>query len=567
MPHLFRYFVRRWPGIVRLRPNPSPGPLPMAVTDSEARAAAAELMGVSELYVDFNSVVHMCARSVLADAKVPVPPGTEDDPEGAIVDASLRHLTYLVGMLQPSHVFVAVDGVPPRAKMVQQRSRRYIGVHRAERIHAWDTNAITPGTSFMRRLCAALREWEGACPSTVSGDEEEGEGEQKIFVHIRAGCGLTSTVAVYSLDADILLMALALPQQQRSAVRVVREQDLGGPVQVVSVAELARHVLSDLRAACGPASGSSSCGGGVDADCMLADYVAALGLLGNDFVPSLPGFRIADGAVDAVVRAYATAMMALPGRRLASGGPVALGGLDPDVLGIMVSCLAEEESLAVERTERALEVVASRTLASQTGPSGGEVLLRDSYPVSGCRLTSLAGQGWRMRYHDLVFGVFSPESAQKAAMSYFLSFAWSAAYMRQHCLCRGMHYPYTHAPTAMDLGNVLGARGSMASRALGAAAEDAYMAADRAHTAAVSLGIVDTATWQLMMVLPPQSAHLVPCPAAQRVVAGRAAAAAHMYPVAFRIATYGREKLHECSPMLPGLDADLLVEALVDAAG
>jgi 5'-3' exonuclease len=172
------------------------------------------------------------------------------------------------------------------------------------------------------------------------------------------------------------------------------------------------------------------------------------------------------------------------------------------------------------------------------------------------------GPGWRRRYHEHVFGHHSPDGARGIALAYVLSLAWSAAYMRQRCLSRGLHYPHGHAPTALDLCQALQGRPPLA---LAEAAERAFADADRAHSAGT--GLVDEATWQLMLVLPPQSAHLIEHPGARRVVAGASpsGSAAHMYPRAFRMSTYGRERLHECAPMLPGLDAGLLALALLEA--
>ena len=43
-------------------------------------------------------------------------------------------------------LYIAIDGIPPKGKMKQQRMRRYKSVLEKK---LWDTNAISPGTYFM----------------------------------------------------------------------------------------------------------------------------------------------------------------------------------------------------------------------------------------------------------------------------------------------------------------------------------------------------------------------------------------------------------------------------------
>ena len=87
----------------------------------------------------------------------------------------------LINIIKPKKlIYMAVDGVAPRAKMNQQRSRRFRAAIEAEEkkakeielIAQWkskglkvpeltessfDTNTITPGTTFMHRLSQALK--------------------------------------------------------------------------------------------------------------------------------------------------------------------------------------------------------------------------------------------------------------------------------------------------------------------------------------------------------------------------------------------------------------------------
>jgi 5'-3' exoribonuclease 1 len=85
-----------------------------------------------------------------------------------------QHLHYrLYKLVQPRHVlYLAVDGVAPRAKMNQQRSRRFRSAKEAEVTASeiiarggvnleshkrFDSNCITPGTDFMLKLSIAMQ--------------------------------------------------------------------------------------------------------------------------------------------------------------------------------------------------------------------------------------------------------------------------------------------------------------------------------------------------------------------------------------------------------------------------
>ena len=99
--------------------------------------------------------------------------------------------------------------VAPRAKMNQQRSRRFRSSKEAEKLaatilardgslperDAFDSNCITPGTDFMLKLGLAMRKWiqykqetdplwKNGCDVVVSGPDVPGEGEHKVSVMI-----------------------------------------------------------------------------------------------------------------------------------------------------------------------------------------------------------------------------------------------------------------------------------------------------------------------------------------------------------------------------------------------
>jgi 5'-3' exoribonuclease 1 len=101
-------------------------------------------------------------------------------------------------------VYMAIDGVAPRAKLNQQRSRRFRSAKDtaeatkdlpASEKNVFDSNCITPGTEFLAKVSEhiqyfirkKLKEdplWHGLTV-IFSGHDIPGEGEHKIMQHIR----------------------------------------------------------------------------------------------------------------------------------------------------------------------------------------------------------------------------------------------------------------------------------------------------------------------------------------------------------------------------------------------
>ena len=93
-----------------------------------------------------------------------------------------EYISRLISIVKPKNIlYIAIDGVAPRAKMNQQRSRRFRAAYEAETLRnkekqlieewthkgltvpklkeAFDSNIITPGTEFMAILSKCLKEY------------------------------------------------------------------------------------------------------------------------------------------------------------------------------------------------------------------------------------------------------------------------------------------------------------------------------------------------------------------------------------------------------------------------
>ena len=202
-------------------------------------------------YLDMNGIIHTCTHP--------------DDTEIAIENLDEmfeRIFTFtdsLFRIVAPRKLmFLAVDGVAPRAKMNQQRSRRFRSAKDAERALAetiargdpipsgmpFDSNCITPGTDFMYQLSKRFREWidmkmrtdpfwQQGCNVVFSGSEVPGEGEHKIMDFIREwkdspDFSPNARHCMYGLDADLMMLGLVTHSPHFTLIREKVRYSRGG---------------------------------------------------------------------------------------------------------------------------------------------------------------------------------------------------------------------------------------------------------------------------------------------------------------------------------------------------
>jgi 5'-3' exonuclease len=137
--------------------------------------------------VDFNCFIHRYLN--------------ESDPVKSVLDA-FDHILQTV--CKAKQVYVALDGLVPYAKIVNQRYRR---MKVKEGSELFDRNQISPDTPFMRELEQALK---ARFPFVIlSSTQEPGEGEHKLFLELKKlPEEQRRTVCIYGLDADLILISL-----------------------------------------------------------------------------------------------------------------------------------------------------------------------------------------------------------------------------------------------------------------------------------------------------------------------------------------------------------------------
>ncbi|KAB5528191.1 exoribonuclease 2 [Coniochaeta sp. 2T2.1] len=303
------------------------------------------------LYLDMNGIVHPCSHP--EDRPAP------KDEEEMMVEI-FKYTDRVVNMVRPRKLLmIAVDGVAPRAKMNQQRSRRFRaaqeaqekeedkqellkmlkkqngGIVKEESVEevvkkAFDSNSITPGTPFMDILAASLRYWCAYKLNTdpawakmkviISDATVPGEGEHKIMNFVRSQRSSpehdpNTRHVIYGLDADLIMLGLATHEPH---FRVLRE-DVFAQQSGPRLCKICGQKGHDARACQGEAKPFIWLHVSVlreylavelnipdlpfrfDLERAIDDWVFMCFFVGNDFLPHLPALEIRENGIDTLM--------------------------------------------------------------------------------------------------------------------------------------------------------------------------------------------------------------------------------------------------------------------------
>ncbi|KAL6722155.1 exonuclease II Exo2 [Lecanora helva] len=280
-----------------------------------------------------NGIIHNCTHNESDSATFRM---TEDK----MFIAIFNYIEHLFGKIQPKKLFfMAIDGVAPRAKMNQQRARRFRTALDAERAkekalregvempkeEAFDSNCITPGTEFMAKLTKQLKyfiskkitedaDWQGV-EIVLSGHEVPGEGEHKIMEYIRlakAQPGYDANIrhCLYGLDADLIMLGLLSHDPHFS---LLREEVTFGRASHKKSKELEHQnfylmhlciVREYLELEFQELKEPSALGFPYDMERVIDDFILMAFFVGNDFLPNLPNLHINEGALALMFKVY-----------------------------------------------------------------------------------------------------------------------------------------------------------------------------------------------------------------------------------------------------------------------
>jgi 5'-3' exoribonuclease 1 len=279
-----------------------------------------EKKSIDFFFLDFNAIIY----TVFANTKF--------TSEEELLDNIIIELKKMCNLVKPKKaMYIAVDGTAPKAKMVQQRSRRYKSLQleyykqtmlsQEEKKmktfkNSWNpANNICPGTDFMiqlnARLLRAMKNKIFNVPKVIlNGVTTPGEGEHKILPHIRKLKDTDDSIVIFSPDNDILSLSLLT---QKNNIYIIRYMDIYSFNILAKSKSFNYHYDSNTNMYYLPKIYISIDNiklefrkkfNQEDEINTIIDYNFLLEMVGNDFVPSLPYMKIRNGGLGNLIRIY-----------------------------------------------------------------------------------------------------------------------------------------------------------------------------------------------------------------------------------------------------------------------
>ena len=271
---------------------------------------------IDNLMVDMNGLFHNAAQKVheygnfkpnqrlMANRKKVIHNGLKT--QKLLFEEVCKNIEELFKVAQPSkRLILCVDGTAPLSKQNQQRQRRFRSAMESSSPEGFDSNCITPGTKFMdyltkyvdwyiRKKISTEKKWQNI-EIIFSNEKAPGEGEQKILNYIRFYGDSNDTFCINGMDADLIMLCLGthLPK-----FYILREDMYNSYNKYfcLNIGDVHQHLakLMEWKSTSYEFLPKSA----------IDDFIFLCFMVGNDFLPHIPSIEIIENGIELILEIY-----------------------------------------------------------------------------------------------------------------------------------------------------------------------------------------------------------------------------------------------------------------------
>jgi 5'-3' exonuclease len=418
---------------------------------------------INNLYFDANSIIYDVIH------KVDFTKVNESD-VNSIIKLVFQKIDEYINIIKPTtNIFIGFDGTCPKAKLEQQRTRRYKSTYQSQisknifkntTIDPFNTVAITPGTLFMHTLNNKMKEYfinpkhYNVQNLIISPSNKFGEGEQKIFEFIREYPDYhhNSTTVVYGIDSDLIMLCINhlpisskifLYRETPEFIKSINSELDPSESYIIDIPELTKIITLNMN-------------NNIELNTeqqknRIYDYIFLCFFLGNDFLPHFPSVNIRTGGIDKLLNAYKETI-GNTNENLTNGKQIFWKNVKK-----IVSFLAnlEENNFKIEMKSRdkkskiffPIETPEEQFKKFESIPTYERELEKFINPYK---------ENWQKRYYKTLFFIDDDENRKKQiCINYLEGLEWTMKYYTTGCPDWKWNYNYNYPPLFSDLVNFI----------------------------------------------------------------------------------------------------------------
>ena len=442
IPSYFSYIIKNYSNIIR-----------------SCKQIVNEQICFHYLYMDCNSIIYDEFHKMEGDIAKNIVHVEVIEKE--LINRVISKIGVYIDYIKPSKlVFIAFDGVAPLAKMNQQRSRRCKG-YINEKINevitkngikpVWSTSNITPGTKFMNMLSQKIKKAFTNLENhyhvekiIVSGSDDCGEGEHKMFQHIRDNKKTKSdNIAVYGLDSDLIMLSV-FHCKLFDNLFIFRETPEFGKQNVSEEHNDSQYLFLHIQSFANAILTEMNCD--ASDNHRLYDYIFLCFLLGNDFLPHFPSLNIRTTGIDTLLTVYRDIIGKYSNKSFINQNMQ----IQWRYVLLFFNALAKEEHTRLLMEYGTREKFGKRKWTTENEQTRDNVVR--NIPViyrSEELYISPQNNYWEMRYYNTMFP--SDYNVKDICINYLEGLEWVFKYYTDDCPDWRWKYNYHYPPLIKDI--------------------------------------------------------------------------------------------------------------------
>ena len=383
-------------------------------------------------------------------------------------------------------------------------------------VSSFDSNSISPGTKFMDHLTKYV-EWyirkrvteSWAFEVIFSNEKVCGEGEHKCYQFIRKFGVPTETYCIHGMDADLIMLSMGT---QLPSFWILREEPNRRDVEfyAIDVADARRELVEMMRW-----QGKDYT---YDDRSAINDFIFMCFTVGNDFLPHIPAIEIIQNGIEFMLDVYKNT-------------------------GSAYGHLTETTTSGLRFRKKALAVFLGTVSQYEKGVLEDKLTQKDKFFPDTLleRYASVKEGKWeldlesyRNAYYREKVGI-SEEKLEKFSHEYLEGMQWVLTYYSQGVPSWTWKFPYHYAPFSSTITKYV----------------ESFSFRDYAPSNP------STPFFQLLSILPPKSASLLPAPL-NSLLASPESPLAPYCPEKVEVDLSGKRQSWEGVVLLPMIDQALV---------